>query len=373
MQSNRYPGLHWVRGWEFRWVQLAMLAQLWWIAFRRYGDIKTATRAFRKLISHGDQVLANQKLARGFRINGRYGWDMFHPLWPSPAFNQFFEQHYEELMPLGKKKWPLRRLLIALTKRCPLACAHCSEWDSLNQPDILSREELESKIQGMINRGISQLIYSGGEPLVRWKDLLYLLNRFHGQSQWIYSSGHGLTREKAQALKEAGLEGIAISLDHHEPAGHDTFRGSSRSFQWVEKSIQHAQSVGLLVSVNVCPTRNYLDEFGLEAFMELMHRWQVPIVNVLEPRAVGHYAGQEVELLARHKDYLAELFYRYNFSSTHQHYPILTYPGISRRYIPCGGGRSYLLLDYDGTLRPCPFCKTPLSLKEDARVARCEA
>ena len=89
MQSNRYPGFRWVRGWEFRLVQLAMLAQLWWIAFRRYGDIKTATQAFRKLLNHGDQVLANQKLARGFQLNGRYGWDMSIPSGHLPPSSNF--------------------------------------------------------------------------------------------------------------------------------------------------------------------------------------------------------------------------------------------------------------------------------------------
>ena len=371
MPRNAYPGFALVRGLEFRFVQLLMFVQLWYLAWRRYRRFGAATRALRQLLTHGDHVLAGNKLSKGFRLGRKYGWDMFHPLWPSPAFNRFFERHYAELDP-NDQSWPLRRLLIALTKRCPLQCAHCSEWDTLNQPDQLTREELQAKIQGMVDRGVSQLVYSGGEPLSRWSDLLFLLNEFRGQSQWIYSSGYGLTLSKARKLKAAGLEGIALSLDHHVPDWHNAFRGNEHSYHWVKQAVAHAQEVGLLVSVNVCPTREYLATQPMEAFMDLMQQWQVATVNVLEPRAVGHFAGQDVNLGEEEKHYLKELFFRYNFDPAYRDYPSLTYPGLTRAHLPCGGGRSYLLLDYDGTLRPCPFCKKPLSLAEPV-AERCEA
>ena len=374
--SQRNDFLHnWrpVRGLEFRLVQLAMFGQLYFIALQLYRHPRKAWQALQKLLHHGEGVTAGHKLRKAFRINGKYGWDMFHPLWPSPAFNRFFYHHYEELVPSGKRIGVLRRLLVALTKKCPLQCAHCSEWDTLNQADVLSREEMEAKIQSMVDYGVSQIVYSGGEPLNRFEDLCYLVKRFRANnSQWIYTSGYGLTLEKAQRLQLAGLEGVAISLDHHDANAHNQFRGNHKSFAWVEKAIAHCQQAGLLVSVNVCPTKEYIAAKGIAPLLDLLKEWQVPVVNVLEPRAVGHFAGKDVELNPEEKTYLEKQFYRYSFDPAYDAHPILTYPALARKHIPCGGGVSYLLLDYDGTLRPCPFCKTPIQLK-DNREALCEA
>ncbi len=362
-----------VRGLEFRLVQLLMFANLYWIGLRLYRQPRKAWQGLRLLLSRGEGVTAGHKLSKAFRINGKYGWDMFHPLWPSPAFNRFFHHHYEEVLPSGQRIGVLRRLLVALTKKCPLQCAHCSEWDTLNQPDVLSREEMEAKIASMVDFGVSQIVYSGGEPLNRFEDLCYLLDRFRSNnSQWIYTSGYGLTLEKALRLKAAGLEGVAISLDHHEPEAHNQFRGNAKSYDWVKKAIAHSQAAGLFVSINCCPTKEYIAEKGIEALMEQLTAWQVPVVNVLEPRAVGHFAGQDVELNPEEKAYLETQFYRYSFEPDFDEYPILTYPALARKHLPCGGGVSYLLLDYDGTLRPCPFCKTPIQLT-DNREALCEA
>ncbi|MDX2246047.1 MAG: radical SAM protein [Bacteroidia bacterium] len=361
-----------VRNLEFRIVQIRMFADIFRQGLRLYRHPLRALQALQKLRQHGKEVLAGQKLHKGFKISGKYGWDMFHPLWPSPAFNKFFYHHLEEVLPSGQNKGVLRRLLVAITKKCPLQCAHCSEWDTLNQKDILSREEYEQKIRAMVNYGVSQIVYSGGEPLNRFADLVYLIERFDHTSQWIYTSGYGLTPEKATHLKLAGLEGVAVSLDHHIPEEHNAFRGNNRSFFWVENAVRNCLDAGLFVSINICPSREYITAGGIDDFMKLMRAWQIPTVNILEPRAVGHFAGQDVELREEEKKILDECFYRYNFSPAFDDYPVLTYPGISRKYVKCGGGISYLLLDYDGTLRPCPFCKTPMSSPVNREIL-CEA
>ncbi|MEL6675596.1 MAG: radical SAM protein [Bacteroidota bacterium] len=374
---EKYPAFQTVRGWHFKWIQLRMFVNIWRVGLQLYGNPLKAWKGLQALKAHGDHVLLGRKLVKGFKVGHQYGWDMFHPLWPSPAFDKFFYHHLEEVLPSGQPNGVMRRLLVAITKKCPLQCAHCSEWDTLNQQDVLSKMELKDKINDLLAYGMSQIVYSGGEPLNRYADLLYLVKEFSGRtSQWIYSSGYGLTVEKAFQLKAAGLEGVAISLDHHEAAQHNAFRGNHKSYAWVQASIQNAQQAGLLVSVNVCPTKEYIQEARFDQFMELMKSWEVPVVNILEPRAVGHFAGQDVELNQAEKDYLADHFYRYNFDADYDPYPILTYPALARKFLPCGGGVSYLLLDYDGTLRPCPFCKTPMELpKPDPKAikARCEA
>ena len=79
-----------------------------------------------------------------------------------------------------------------------------------------------------------------------------------------------------------------------------------------------------------------------------------------------------VEVEDHHKSYLMEVSKKYNYDKEYFQSPSVMYPASFRRALPCGGGKSYVLLDYDGTLYPCPFCKVIMpSVKSDA--ALCEA
>lgn len=362
-----------VRGGEFRIIQALMLFNIWMQGFRLYRNIAKTNQAVKRLLVQAKKVSAGADVKKGYKINGKYGWNMFHPLWPSKSFNRFFYHHLEEVMPSGNQTGTLRRLLVAITKKCPLQCEHCSEGETLNQKDILSKEEYREKIQSLLSYGVSQIVYSGGEPLNRFNDLCEIIGTFKEDcSQWIYTSGYGLTLKKAMQLKKAGLEGAAISLDHYDPSAHNDFRRNKKSFDWVEKAVKNCQAAGIVVSINVCTTKDFIRENAMPPFMDLMKRWGVSMVNVLEPRAVGHYSNQDVELNEAEKDYLAETYYAYNCFKAYRDYPSIAYPGLSRKQVSCGGGKSYLLLDYDGTLRPCPFCKTPMKLSEKPKEL-CEA
>ena len=162
---------------------------------------------------------------------------------------------------------------------------------------------------------MGQLIYSGGEPLSRFEDLLKFLAHFKERcNQWVYTSAYGLTFEKAQQLKKAGLDGAAISLDHHLEEGHNTFRGNKNSYYWVLEGIKNLHATGIFVAINVCPSRHYIDSGGIPKLIDLAKKLEVPVVNILEPRAVGNYQDKDVELHQSHKDYLQNLSNKYNFN-----------------------------------------------------------
>ncbi|WP_296700713.1 radical SAM protein [Algoriphagus sp.] len=358
---------------EYEIVRLLMVINIWWLGIKLYKNPLTAFKVVKQLIADFQEMIGNKKLVRAFKIDGKYAWDMFNPAWPSPGFNTFFRSHLQEIKPTSPDQLGLRRLLIAITKRCPLSCEHCSEGATLYNRDVLSCDEFIHRIDKYVQQGVGQLIYSGGEPLSRFEDLLTFLDRFNTKcDQWIYTSGFGLTLEKARELKKAGLNGAAISLDNHIEQNHNTFRGSSKSFYWVHEAVKNLQEIGVLVALNVCPTKSYIESGGVEELIELAKKWNVPIVNLLEPRAVGNYQDKEVELEIHHKERLKKLSNQFNFSQDFLVYPTVLYPAGYRSAKPCGGGISYLFLDYDGTLYPCPFCKVKMP-KVPKKTALCEA
>lgn len=350
-----------IKGLQYDIVRLRMLINLWWEGVKLYKNPVTAFKVVKQLVQRFSRLMGKKKLVRAFKVDGLYYWDMFNPGWPSKGFNAFFQQHLLEEKPLPDTKHTLRRLIVAITKRCPLNCEHCSEALTLNQKDVLPCSEFEVKIDKYVEEGVGQIIYSGGEPLSRFNDLISLLERYKGRcDQWIYTAAYGLTAEKARKLKQAGLNGAAISLDHHLESKHNDFRRNDKSYYWVLEGIKHLQNEGVLVAINVCPTREYIDSGSVEEIIKLAKELNVPIVNFLEPRAVGNYGGQDVELKIEHKKVLSDLSEKYNFSEELYDYPTVLFPAGYRDQVKCGGGHSYIFMDYDGQIYPCPFCKVKM-------------
>jgi MoaA/NifB/PqqE/SkfB family radical SAM enzyme len=364
-----------VRGLEFRWAQFRIAVRLFRLALGWYGHLPSAVKAVKALLAHGKKVALGRPLAKGFEAGGRYGWDAFNPLWPSPGFDRFMERHLEEVFPSAQPRPFMRRMLVALTKKCPLNCEHCSEGPSLNQRDILTRTELEQHIGQWVGQGVAHMVYSGGEPLSRWDDLIYLTETFRDRcSQWVFTSGWGLTPEKAVRLRAAGIDGVAISLDHFDEAAHNRFRRNPKAFDWARKAVEACKGAGLVTTVNLCPTHDFLAGEPMHSYMELMKNWQVDVVNIIEPRAAGYYDGKpEVELSEDEKTALQVIADRFNLDPAYRDYPLLTYHGAARKLLRCGGGVSYLFLDYDGTVYPCPFCRKPLEAFGGNREAACQA
>jgi radical SAM protein with 4Fe4S-binding SPASM domain len=122
-----------------------------------------------------------------------------------------------------------------LTYRCNLACEHCY-LDAGFRPAVASeafadRSELDTE---QCKRVVDQLvdfapealtILTGGEPLLR-RDILDIVRYAAERELWVVVGTNGVkvTESLAGVLKEAGVRGLALSLDALEPEVHDSFR-----------------------------------------------------------------------------------------------------------------------------------------------------
>jgi cyclic pyranopterin phosphate synthase len=123
---------------------------------------------------------------------------------------------------------PLRDLRISVTDRCNFRCPYCMpkevfgpHFTFLHREDLLSFEELARLVRIFVRHGAEKVRLTGGEPLLR-RDLERLvaqLAAIEGLNDIaLTTNGSLLTREKARALKDAGLKRITISLDSLDDA-----------------------------------------------------------------------------------------------------------------------------------------------------------
>jgi cyclic pyranopterin phosphate synthase len=115
-------------------------------------------------------------------------------------------------------KRPLRNLRLSVTDRCNLRCQYCmpeKEYVWLPRPNILHFEEISSLVDIFAELGVDRLRLTGGEPLLR-HDLPALVRMLAPKEpirDLAMTTNGVLLAEHAEALAEAGLGRITVSLD----------------------------------------------------------------------------------------------------------------------------------------------------------------
>lgn len=117
---------------------------------------------------------------------------------------------------------PLHDLRISVTDRCNFRCRYCMpkevfgrDYEFLARELLLSFEEIALITTAAARLGVEKVRITGGEPLLR-KDLEVLIRMvggIDGISDLTLTTNGSLLARKAQALAEAGLERVTVSLD----------------------------------------------------------------------------------------------------------------------------------------------------------------
>ncbi len=156
-------------------------------------------------------------------------------------------------------------LRLSVTDRCDLRCAYCmpERMTFLPKADVLSLEELHRMALGFIDRGITKIRLTGGEPLVR-RDMIELvsaLGRKLGdglEELTLTTNGTQLTTH-AEALAEAGVRRINVSLDTLDRAGFAKLARRDMLPQVLE-GIEAALAAGLKVKLNTVALKGINEE-----------------------------------------------------------------------------------------------------------------
>lgn len=158
---------------------------------------------------------------------------------------------------------PLRDLRISVTDRCNFRCVYCMpsevfgrDYRFLPRRELLTFEEIERVARAFVGLGVRKLRLTGGEPLLR-RDVERLVARLAGLGDLdvTLTTNAALLAQKAQALADAGLSRVTVSLDSLD---NDVFRAMNDvdfSVTRVLEGIDAAAAVGLPVKLNVVVKR----------------------------------------------------------------------------------------------------------------------
>lgn len=153
-------------------------------------------------------------------------------------------------------------LLAELTYRCPLQCSYCSNpLDFAAVKEELDTEEWVDVLTQARAMGAVQLGFSGGEPLVR-QDLETLVAeaRRLGFYSNLITSGLGLDESRIQALREAGLDHIQISLQASDPDVAAAVAGSRKAHGKKLAMARAVKAAGYPMVLNVVLHRHNIEQ-----------------------------------------------------------------------------------------------------------------
>ena len=114
---------------------------------------------------------------------------------------------------------PIRDLRVSLTDRCNFRCFYClphGEPPIAPKEQMLSYEEIDYVCEIFVSLGIEKIRLTGGEPMLR-RDIETIIRKLTKLKPKLYdlaltTNGYFLP-ERAQSLKDAGLDRVTISLD----------------------------------------------------------------------------------------------------------------------------------------------------------------
>src|SRR6266851_2979482 len=123
---------------------------------------------------------------------------------------------------------PIRDLRVSLTDRCNFRCFYClphGEPPIAPKEQMLSYEEIEYVCDIFVELGIEKIRLTGGEPMMR-RDIETIIEKLaalksKGLKDLALTTNGYFLPDRAQGLKDAGLDRITISLDSLK---RDTFK-----------------------------------------------------------------------------------------------------------------------------------------------------
>lgn len=195
----------------------------------------------------------------------------------------------------------IRTLRVSLTDVCNFRCTYCmpkevygKDFQFLEREALLSFGEIHRLVRLFRDQGIEKIRITGGEPLVRRKiERLIEMLAYHGDLDLTLTTNGSLLKLKAQALKDAGLKRVTVSLDSLDEAVFMKMNDVDFPVAKVLEGIDEASRVGLPVKVNMVVKRGVNDEDAVA--MARHFKGTGHILRFIEFMDVGHTNGWKLD------------------------------------------------------------------------------
>lgn len=142
-------------------------------------------------------------------------------------------------------------LHLGVSYQCNMRCEHCFVHKNTDRLDV---KTMLQTIRNLSEKGLFVVYYTFGEPTLAplWLPLVRQVRKL-GLVQILMSNGYTIDDAMAEAIQEAGVSRVMISIDHILPEEHDKNRGvpgaHRRALAAIETLKKHCVPVGIATTI----------------------------------------------------------------------------------------------------------------------------
>jgi cyclic pyranopterin phosphate synthase len=265
-----------------------------------------------------------------------------------------------------------RSLRISIVDKCDLRCTYCMPEDQhfLRKEELMTRAEIATILRLFVERyGVDKVRITGGEPLLR-PDVVDIVRDVRSLGVKLGLTTNAVSLHKyAEALREAGLESLNVSLDTFDA---ERFKAIARrdSYEQVWRNIHAAHALGLRIKLNMVVMRGVNDDEILR-FVELTEHTDIHVRFIeFMPFAGNRWGRDRVYTYAEMLGHIGSVhsFEKLNDDphSTAKAYRVPGWKGtfavISTVTEPFCGNCDRLRLTAEGKMRNCLFAREETDL-----------
>ena len=287
-----------------------------------------------------------------------------------------------------KFKRPLRDLRISVTDRCNFRCTYCmpaeiygERYEFLPKADLLTFEEITRLTGILTGLGAVKVRLTGGEPLVRneIERLVAMLSHLDRVEDLTMTTNAYMLPQKAQELRESGLQRVTISLDTLDDEVFKRMNGRGFGTQRVLLGIDAAERVGLRpIKINsvvqrgvndhtiVDLARYFKDRGHIVRFIEYMdvgnlNDWKLD--HVVPAEEIVAMIDAEMPLEPIDSNYRGEVALRYRYRDGGGEIGVIA--SVTK---PFCGDCTRLRLSAEGRIYTCLFANVGTDLRDPMRA-----
>ena len=230
----------------------------------------------------------------------------------------------------------LRDLRISVTDRCNFRCPYCmpaevfgKDYRFLPRNEILTFEEIARVVRVAAEHGVTKVRLTGGEPLVRQdvERLVAMVSGVKGVDDIALTTNGSALAGKAQALRDAGLTRVTVSLDSVDARVFEAMSGVGAPLGRVLEGLDAAARVGFApIKVNAVVKRGVNEDGVLD--LARFGRERGFVMRFIEYMDVGTTNGWRLEDVVTAAEIVAAIDTRFPLRQL-----VAQYPGeVARRY-----------------------------------------
>ncbi|MCD8333007.1 MAG: radical SAM protein, partial [Clostridiales bacterium] len=244
-------------------------------------------------------------------------------------------------------------VLMDPTSACNLKCTGC--WAAEYGHNLaLTNEEMDRIITEAKELGIHFFLLTGGEPMVRKKDIMMLAEKHNDCAFHIFTNGTLIDEEVCKKVQELGNISFALSVEGYEETNDD--RRGKGVFEKVMHAMDLMKEYGLIFGTSICYTSKNYKVVTSDEFLQMLVDKGAIMSWYFHYMPVGKDASTDLLLTPEQREYM---FKRIRYVRS-QYCPIklftLDFQNDGEFVGGCiAGGKNYLHINANGDVEPCVF------------------